>query len=177
MHLAGRFKFEFSIACLYYYKQSKVQNLIHNFKYKNKPELGVLLGTMYADHIKYFIEAHPVDLIMPVPLHTKKLRQRGYNQSAYFAQGLSEGLGIPADALSLKRVVDTDSQTSMSRFDRSENMKEAFKVENPSLLKGRHIMLVDDVVTTGSTLEGCALALLDIEGVKISVAAAAMSAG
>jgi predicted amidophosphoribosyltransferase len=110
-----------------------------------------------------------------VPLHPRKERRRGFNQSDWFARGLAEGLGIPHLKGALIRFVDTDSQTKKSRFERVENMQEAFRAPKPQFLLNKHLLLADDVLTTGATLEACALKLLEIPGVKISMATIAIA--
>jgi ComF family protein len=111
-----------------------------------------------------------VDLIIPVPLHKKRLRLRGYNQSACFAEGLAIQLNAPVVENNLVRPTATETQTHKSRFDRYENMLEVFSVLKPEVLKNKHVLLVDDVITTGSTLEACGTQLLKVEGLKLSIA-------
>jgi len=111
-----------------------------------------------------------VDVIIPVPLHKKRMRQRGYNQSACFAEGLAQKLNAGVQENNLVREVATETQTHKSRFARFENMQEVFVIKNPERLINKHILLVDDVITTGSTLEACGIQLLKIEGVKLSIA-------
>ncbi|MEO6981284.1 MAG: phosphoribosyltransferase family protein, partial [Mucilaginibacter sp.] len=111
-----------------------------------------------------------VDYIIPVPLHKKRFRERGYNQSTRFAEGLADKLGVVVEEDNLVRVKSTETQTHKSRFARFENMQEVFLVMNPERLKGKHVLLVDDVVTTGSTLEACGEQLLKVEGLKLSIA-------
>jgi ComF family protein len=111
-----------------------------------------------------------VDYIIPVPLHKKRMRKRGYNQSACFAEGLAAKLNAAVEIDNLVRVRATETQTHKSRFARFQNMQEVFAVKNPERLKDKHILLVDDVITTGSTLEACGTKLLEIEGLKLSIA-------
>ena len=110
-----------------------------------------------------------IDMIIPIPLHPKKLKKRGFNQSDYFAFGLSESLNIEVRTDVVSRVVASDSQTRKSRYHRWENVNEIFKVMADEAIKNKHILLVDDVITTGATLEACAQVLLKQEGVKVSV--------
>jgi ComF family protein len=113
---------------------------------------------------------YSADVIIPVPLHRKRLKQRGYNQSTCFAEGLAQKLNAVVDDTSLVRIRATETHTKKGRFTRFENMQEVFTVIDPEKLKNKHILLVDDIVTTGSTLEACAVELLKIEGVKLSIA-------
>lgn len=110
------------------------------------------------------------DVIIPVPLHKSRLRKRGYNQSACFAEGIAEKLNIPVEEHNLIRIKATETQTHRSRFSRFENMQEVFSLKNPDALINKHVLLVDDIVTTGSTLEACGSVLLKIEGLKLSIA-------
>jgi ComF family protein len=110
------------------------------------------------------------DVIIPVPLHKSRLRKRGYNQSTCFAEGLSQKLNIPVEDNNLVRIRATETQTHRSRFSRFENMQEVFSIKNPEALVNKHVILVDDVVTTGSTLEACGAELLKIDRLKLSIA-------
>ncbi|BAU56147.1 ComF family protein [Mucilaginibacter gotjawali] len=166
----GKIKLEGAFALFYFAKGGKVQNLMHRFKYKGQKEIGNLLGEIAgAQLIKNDIYKN-VDHIIPVPLHKKRLSQRGYNQSACFAEGLAKQLNTTVMEHNLIRPAATETQTRKSRFDRYQNMKEVFYVLNPEELKNKHILLVDDVITTGSTLEACGAQLLRIEGLKLSIA-------
>ncbi|MGB4773883.1 MAG: ComF family protein [Daejeonella sp.] len=173
--LWGRFPFVQAGAFLYFKKGNKVQNIMHQLKYNNKPETGFKIGELYGLELKRSATWQIPDLIIPVPLHDKKLKKRTYNQSEYIARGMSSALDIPVSLHNLLRVSNTETQTKKSRFARYENLKDAFKIKNPELLINKHILLVDDVITTGATLEACSLALLSLEHVKISIAAIAFA--
>ena len=173
--LYGRIPFESAAAFLYFAKGSKVQNLIHGLKYNNKPEIGTRLGEMYGQKLKAIEKFKEIDLILPVPLHPKRLKKRGYNQSEYFAMGLSNSLEIPLRSDILVRPVATSTQTQKSRFSRFENMKDVFSISNSELLQGKHVLLVDDVLTTGATVEACALELLKVQALRISIASIAFA--
>jgi len=166
----GKVNLEAAYALYYFAKGGKIQNLMHHFKYRGMQQIGVLLGNIAGGQLTKNDIFKTVDIIIPVPLHKKRLRQRGYNQSTCFANGLAEKLNTPVDETSLVRTKATETQTHRSRFSRFENMQEVFAVIEPEKLKNKHILLVDDVVTTGSTLEACAMQLLKIEGVKLSIA-------
>jgi ComF family protein len=166
----GKVNLEAAYALYYFAKGGKVQNLMHHFKYRGMQQIGVLLGNIAGAQLAKSDIFKTVDVIIPVPLHKKRLKQRGYNQSACFADGLAQKLNAVVDESSLIRPRATETQTHKSRFSRFENMQEVFAVINPEKLINKHVLLVDDVVTTGSTLEACAVQLLKIEGVKLSIA-------
>jgi ComF family protein len=151
-------------------KGSSVQKLIHHLKYKGQKDIGITLGKWYGGELKESELYKNVDLIIPVPLHKTKERRRGYNQSALFAEGLSEGMGIKHDILSLSRTYASETQTRKSRYNRWKNVETVFHLNNTKALIDKHVLLVDDVVTTGSTLEACSQALAKIPGIKISIA-------
>ena len=166
----GKVDLQGAYALYYFAKGGKVQNLMHHFKYKGMQEIGVLLGNIAGEQLVKNNIFNSVDVIIPVPLHKNRLKERGYNQSTCFANGLAQKLNAAVDDDNLVRVKSTETQTHKSRFSRFENMQEVFKIINPEKLIGKHILLVDDVVTTGSTLEACSLQLLKIEGLKLSIA-------
>jgi ComF family protein len=160
-----------SASSLYLFnKGSKVQHLIHQLKYRGKKEIGISLGKYYGRELKNAPLFSSANIVIPVPLHKKKLKKRGYNQSDTFAQGLSESLEIENGTSAVVRTHASQTQTKKSRFDRWKNVEEIFRVTDPARLEGKHILLVDDVVTTGSTLEACANRILEIPNTKVSVA-------
>lgn len=148
---------------------------MHEFKYNNKPEIGALIGNWLGFSILDNGIEGKIDLILPVPLHRKKQRKRGYNQSYYFAQGLSEAMKIPMNINVLKRIKHGESQTGKTREMRWKSVEEAFVVLDNSQLTGKHILLVDDVVTTGATIEACGRQIYKEGASKISVAAMAIA--
>jgi len=152
-------------------KSGRVQHLLHQLKYRNHPEIGVTLGRVYGEKMKNESELPTnVDLIIPIPLHPARKRKRGYNQSAKFAEGLSETLEIPFTDELLERRIKTETQTRKSRLNRWENISGVFGLKNPALLEGKKILLVDDVITTGSTLEACSQVLIDQGCPQLSIA-------
>lgn len=173
--LWGRINFTAAASYLYFTKGSRVQKILHQFKYNSRPDIGLKLGEMYGAVLSKSPHFKSADFIIPVPLHPSKLRKRGYNQSGYFAQGLSNTLGVPVLLNGLKRIVKTDTQTRKSRFVRYENMKEVFDPAQHSQLQCKHILLVDDVITTGATIEACANEILKIPGTKVSIATIAFT--
>lgn len=168
--LAGRFPFERAVSYSYYIKDGILETLIHELKYNNNPRIGLFLGSVFgADLIESdFIKT--IDAIVPVPLHPQKMRQRGYNQAEQFAKGLSKSTSIPIIANNLVRVINNPTQTKRSKTQRWENVQGVFKLNDPMLLYNKHVLLVDDIITTGATLEACARALLFSEKIKISIA-------
>jgi len=170
----GRIPVENAISYFRYQKGSRFQSLIHDLKYRDRQDIGKELGRLLGIEIKgsSFSEA---ELILPVPLHKSKQRSRGYNQCDPICEGLSESLDIPYYSGLLERPDRTSSQTNKSRIDRWANVEGIFRVRRPDLISNRHILLTDDVVTTGSTLEACGSAILNIEGAKLSIATLAMA--
>jgi ComF family protein len=167
--LWGRFPFVQTIAFLYFRKGSRIQNLMHQLKYKKNQETGIRLGELYAYDLKRSTIFKQADLIIPVPLHPSKLKKRGYNQSECIANGISSILNIPVSNNNLIRTENTETQTKKSRYARYENLINAFSIKDKSEFINQHIMLVDDVMTTGATLEACSILLQKIEGVRISI--------
>ena len=166
----GRIKIEAAAARYFFRKKGKVQHLMHNFKYKEKQEIGVFIGEEYGKELITNPIFKSVDVIIPIPLHIKKKKIRGYNQSEMFAIGLSKSMNATVDVTTLIRSIATSTQTRKNRFMRWENVKEIFQVTDLKALENKHILLVDDIITTGATIEGAAQMLMQINGVKISVA-------
>jgi ComF family protein len=166
----GKIKVEAAYALYYFTKGGKVQNLMHHFKYKGMKQIGDLLGNMAGAQLIENPIFNTADVIIPVPLHKSRLKERGYNQSTLFANGLAQKLNAVIDDNNLQRTVATATQTHKSRFARFENMQEVFAVKHPEKLAGKHILLVDDIITTGSTLEACGMELLKVPGLTLSIA-------
>ena len=160
-------------AMLYFHHGNRVQKLLHKLKYKGVREIGVYIGKRYGLLLKQSPPFDIVDLIIPVPLHPEKFKIRGYNQSEEFAKGLSNTMKIPIIKNNLYRKLASSTQTKKTKIERWENVKDIFEISNSDELKGKHILLVDDVITTGSTLEACARVLLEIPEVQVSIAAIA----
>jgi ComF family protein len=171
----GRAKVKMATAFLFFTKDGKVQHLIHQLKYNKKPEIGIYLGKLFGKNLSESPCFQGTDVIVPVPLHPKKTKTRGYNQSEKIAVGLSQTMNIPVDTTSFIRRNETETQTRKSRFSRWENVKEVFAVDDENALRNKHILLVDDVITTGATIEGCIRKLTAIEGVRVSVVSLAIA--
>ena len=170
LRFAGRIPFVHATSYAWFTTDGLLQHLIHGLKYKNKKEIGYYLGQRFGHSMQQVNFISTPDLIIPVPLHPAKMAQRGYNQSMYIAQGLSSVLNIPAADDILLRVKNTQTQTNKTRAERVDNMVDAFKIAANINLKDKHILILDDVLTTGATLEACALALMKQESIKISIA-------
>lgn len=156
-------------AFFFFQKGSPFQKLLHCLKYKGNKEIGQVLGKYAATDLLDSPDFALVDVIIPVPLHPQKHKIRGYNQSEWIGKGLSEILDKPQDTRTLIRVRENTTQTKKSVFERYENTEGIFDLTDKTTLSGKHVLLVDDVLTTGSTLEACISALLETDGIKISV--------
>ena len=165
----GRIKLKAASSLFYYEKQHKAQELIHLLKYKNQQQIGVFLGDWMGLDLKDSPRFKNIDCIVPVPLHPNKLRSRGFNQLDKFGKRLSFHLGIPFINDVLIKKTTSHSQTQKGRFARLKNTSEIFTIAQGQLLKNKHVLLIDDVITTGATMEACCNALLLIEGVSISL--------
>lgn len=166
----GRLPLQNAGSLYHFNKGGGVQRLIHRLKYHQQPEIGYQLGVLHGRLLRSCVPYTEVELIVPVPLHPKKQHLRGYNQSDCYARGLSEAMGIPWSGQALARRTFTKTQTRKSRLERLNNVETVFTLQLPEQVKGKHILLVDDVITTGATLEACGLELLKGEGVKLSMA-------
>ena len=171
----GRCRLEKAAAFSYYTRDSRIRKLIHRLKYKGAREIGRELGRIYGLSLKSSGFLDDIDLVIPVPLHPSKKRIRGFNQSDLIAEGIADPGPMTVEPGLLRRNTKTSTQTKKSRYERWANVEGIFEVTVEEKLKGRHVLLVDDVITTGSTLEACANEILKIEGTKVSVAALAFA--
>ena len=172
---SGIIPIEFGGAMLYFNKKGITQNLIHNLKYKSQQEIGAVLGKMYARELQNHKILTSVDFIIPVPLHKKRLHERGYNQVSTFCHSLGENLNIAVLDDVLIKTQHLKSQTQKNKENRLENNKNAFSIQNFENLNDKHFLIIDDVFTTGATIESCAREILKIEKAKVSVLTIAYS--
>lgn len=168
--LYGRFPFEKAVSFLYFTKSGLTQHLIHQFKYQKRKDIAVYLTELFAKELKKVNWQQDIQIIIPVPIHKKKKNIRGYNQAELIALLLGETLQIAVSTNVLIKNKHTESQTRKSIIQRIENVKDVFAIQKSMDLENKHILLVDDVLTTGSTIEHCSEVLLKIPGVKLSIA-------
>ena len=171
----GRVNIESGASFYHFSKEGRVQHLIHNLKYKGRYEVGIKLGNLYGKVLKKSPLYRNIDVIIPVPLHPKKELKRGYNQSVMFAKGLSETMEVEWKKNILISTKMSETQTKKSRLERLENVKDVFKINDVDFLKDKHVLIVDDVLTTGATLEACTMKILEIPGTKVSLATIAFA--
>ena len=172
----GRLPIVFGTSLFYYKTKGISQQLIYQLKYKGQQDIGVLLGNWMGAELKVCKRFSKIDVIVPVPLHENKLRKRGYNQLTTFGVRLSEILNVPfVDTILIRKSI-TDTQTLKHRFERWKNVQEIFYVNSPTFFENKHVLLIDDVITTGATLEACANQILKSNNVKISIATMAYTA-
>ncbi len=169
----GRVNIEFAFSMYYFNKQSVLQHLLHHIKYKGRKELAYVLGKSLGQELKNTSHFKSCDLIIPVPLHPEKEKKRGYNQSEWIAKGVSESINIPVNTALLQRHVNSKSQTRKNRKERWENVRMAFSLKTNEISGYKHALLIDDVITTGATLEACATLLINALHLKVSIASLA----
>ena len=165
----GKFPLERATSYFLYHKGSDFRHILHQLKYEGREDIGRTMGRFMAEEIRSSGFFDGVDFIVPVPLHPRKLRERGYNQSERLSEGIAEVTGITMDVRAVCRRVYSQTQTRKSAYERWENVAGIFEVEHPERYAGKHILLVDDVLTTGSTITACADAFAGVEGLRISV--------
>ena len=158
------------VACmLNFYNYSDVKQMLHKLKYKGRKDIGFELGLMAGKKAKHSNYFNDIDLIVPIPIHTSKRIKRGYNQATFIANGVAEFLDVPVREDVVIKDTHTRSQTKMNRIERVKNVRSSFKLIDKSGIQGRHVLIVDDVLTTGATIEACGNHLLESNGVKLSV--------
>ncbi len=171
--LRGRFNFHRATSLYYFNKEGGMQEAMHSIKYLNNIYLAEHFGKLMSKKLKDWLQ--DVDHIIPIPLAEKKESQRGYNQAFHMAKGLSDASGIVLNNTMVARIKDTATQTKMNRVQRIENMQAAFQWNTIDKLKGKHLLLLDDVITTGATVESCVLALPNNIDIKISILSLAVA--
>ena len=168
--MAGRIPFERIVTFSYFVEGGVLRPMVHKLKYSDGKDMGILLGKMFGEDLLASDFINNIDIIVPVPLHPKKQRSRGYNQAEIIAHGISEATEIPVMSNNFIRVVFNPTQTKRTKTERWENVSGIFKIKDSSLFDGKHILLVDDVITTGSTIEACGNVLQNCDNLKISIA-------
>ena len=165
----GRLKLQEAFSLLYFNKDSITQAVAHRFKYKGEKELGIYMGEMMGRKMQSIDRFQQLDYIIPLPLNKKKLRQRGYNQAELLAKGISQILQVPVHTQAVMRTRYTSTQTKKNRIQRWMNVEHVFDVQETQSLEGKHVLLVDDVITTGATMEAMGEVLLRIPGLQLSL--------
>ncbi len=171
--LIGRLPFVAAGSMYYFTKSSLLQHLLVQLKYNNNKEVGYFFGRQLGQLLKTSNRFNSIDCIVSLPLHPKKEYQRGYNQADLIADGISSIWPKKVLKKNISRLIFTKTQTQESRISRWENMEGVFEVRNPDSLRGKHVLLIDDVITTGASLEACGLAILAVPGTQLSIATVA----
>lgn len=176
--LWGRIEIQGAMGLYDFHKGAQVQQLLHELKYRKRQDAGIYMGKLLGEQLKQNdCIIKKIDVIVPVPLHPKKEKQRGYNQCEPIAKAISETTGWPLASNALTRTVKNTSQTGMNRFERFENVKDIFAVTDAAQLQGKHVLLIDDVVTTGATSESCMRTILSLPDTKVSFVAVGYAKG
>ena len=171
----GRLQLEHAFSWLFFNKGSLTQHLIHQIKYRRNLDLGKYMGQLMAQSMLESGMYNDIDILVPLPLNKKKMRIRGYNQSMLLCEGMAEVLQKPVETVAVLRNRFTETQTHKTRLERLDNVDQVFGINDGHLLENKHALLVDDVITTGATMEACGLALLSIPGLKLSMASLALA--
>jgi ComF family protein len=166
----GRVEIDAASAHLYFTTGSAIQHSLHLLKYKGRKEIGIFYGILMGRALRESHRFYECEIIIPVPLHPNRQKKRGYNQAGMIAEGISKKMKIPVEQDVITRLKKTETQTRKSRVQRWKNMESTFEIQNAQKISGKHVLLVDDVVTTGASLEACAWVLLTVPGVRISIA-------
>lgn len=174
-NFTGRVPIEKATSFVYFTKQGMMQHLLHRLKYKGRSGIAHYLGRLMGEELKKSGWLDTIDGIAPVPLHKSKMRRRGFNQATLLAEGIAAATGLPVWEHLLIRQQPTESQTRKSRAERVENVRDAFRLATTPAIAYKHVLLIDDVLTTGATLEACAMALRQAAGVQISIATLALA--
>ena len=167
--LYGRLNVQHAGAGFYFSKDGLLQHLVAQLKYKNNKEMGLYLGKLLGYQLMDCKRFDDVEILIPLPLNRKKENKRGYNQSEIICQGIASVWNRPIVTDAISRVINTDTQTKKNRSDRWENVDGVFEVTNAEKFIGKHIALLDDIITTGASIDACGNKLLKVSGVKLSV--------
>lgn len=159
----------------YFSKDSIIQNCIHEFKYRGNRKVGLFLGNLIGKSLLNSVRFSNIDALVPLPLFLRKESKRGYNQSTLLCEGINQILNVPLITKNIVRIVATETQTKKGRIQRWENVEKSFSVLDPGSLEGKHILLVDDVITTGATLEACGAEILKANNTTLSIATLAIA--
>ena len=157
----GRVPVLFSSSTFYYGEKTSIQQIIHHIKYRDQKDLGIFMGKMMGDRLRILLQENNTDICVPMPLHPSKEKKRGYNQASLLCEGMQQTTGIPYNDLVLERRIATDTQTQKNRTARWNNVKDVFAINHPKRIQNKNIVLVDDVITTGASMEACAHILLE----------------
>ncbi|WP_196891318.1 ComF family protein [Aureivirga marina] len=171
----GKIPLTHATSLYFFSKKGKIQNLIHVLKYKNKQKIGEFFGELLGEEIlnsKYF---STIDYVIPIPLHQQKFKIRGYNQNTLFGKTLSKKIDAHYCEKNVKRIKNTESQTKKNTEERFKNTQNIFEIQNPEKYENKHILLIDDIITTGATIESCSKELLKVKNIKISIASIAFA--
>ncbi len=171
----GRLPLQHAYSWLFYNKGSLAQHLVHQIKYRRNLDLGRYMGQLMGQAMLQTDMYNDVDVLVPLPLNKKKLVKRGYNQAKLLCDGMADVLQKPVENVAVIRSRNTRTQTSKTRLERLQNVKEVFDLDDSHLLEHKHALLVDDVITTGATIEACGQMLLQIPGIKLSMASLAIA--
>ena len=171
----GRVQLEAATALFYFHKKGRVQQLLHHLKYQGDEDIGRVFGNWLGAELQESPYYESIDVVIPVPIHLKKLKQRGYNQVTLFAQQIAKVLNVPYVDDVLLKSVNTKSQVFQSREARFQSVAHSFYAQNLNTVDNKHILLVDDIITTGATIEACALVLNPEKKVRLSVATLAIT--
>lgn len=165
----GRMNVESASSLVYFSKETIVAKLLHQLKYKGKKEVGEYCGRLIGEAMRDSGISGTIDAIIPLPLYKNKEKMRGYNQAAVICSGIGSIINKPVFANVIRRNSFTETQTRKNRLERWENMQERFVLQDASIIEGRHVLLVDDVITTGATLEACGSVILQSKATKLSI--------
>lgn len=171
----GRVPFIRAASLFYYHKTSPFKHCLYKLKYENRPDVGQYLGVLLGNELETKGFLADIDYLIPVPLHKHRQHERGYNQSLEICKGIQKTSNTPIDTLGIKRTKYTETQTHRSKQERHENMINAFSLDKTDHLQNKHVLLIDDVITTGASIEACCTLLLQIPNIRISIASLAVT--